>query len=236
MSPPAEPGVYLIELSTVTFGVTGNRYCNHLVHSGWILEKLECPFFYPTGAVHPFATFHALQRRTDEQETQNPRNPSPTGRGFHPHECPPEAGSLWPDHSLAQSQKRRVSPTHQAQPQYHGLASARHPDMDGRPRRRGMNGLTLPVPQLQTGFTTFVPALPPRQRGFVVSAVSIFRLALVLARLVLNRQRGPRGRTKASARVRESAPPWTTVVDARVATPFRVAVAGLRLSLQEATA
>lgn len=67
-----------------------------------------------------------------------------------------------------------------------------------------MNGLTLPAPWLQTGLTTFDTALPPRQRGFVVSAFPIVWLASLMTRPGSNRRRGLRGRTKTVSTVRIS--------------------------------
>ena len=67
-----------------------------------------------------------------------------------------------------------------------------------------MNGLTLYAPRLQTGFTTVHTAIPPRQRGFVVSAFPLSRFAPLTARPGSNRRRGLRGQTKAVLTVRIS--------------------------------
>ena len=92
-----------------------------------------------------------------------------------------------------------------------------------------MNGLTVNAPWWQTGFTTFDTAIPPRQRGFVVSAFPSSRLSPL--------RRGPsriggaglEGELRRSPGSRESAPPLSTVVAARVAT-LSVWRAGVRFS------
>lgn len=68
-----------------------------------------------------------------------------------------------------------------------------------------MNGLTPAAPRLQTEPTTFTPAIPPRQRGFVVSAFPV-AWPSPLVRRSPHRRRGPRGRAKAVNRTARISP------------------------------
>ena len=82
-------------------------------------------------------------------------------------------------------------------------------DVDGASgaRETGMNALTRPAPRLQTGFTTLYPALPPRQRGFVVSAFPLSWLSPVRRGLSRIGGAGLEGELRPFPRRRESAPP-----------------------------
>lgn len=93
-----------------------------------------------------------------------------------------------------------------------------------------MNGLTVNAPWWQTGFTTFTPALPPRQRGFVVSAFPSSRLTPVVAWPFPNRRRGLRGRTKAVPRIARISPAVCNGSCGPRRHPSRVACAGVRFS------
>lgn len=91
-----------------------------------------------------------------------------------------------------------------------------------------MNGLTVNAPWWQTGFTTLNTVIPPRQRGFVVSAFPSSRLSPLRRCLPRIGGAGLEGELR-RFRPCESAPPLHTVVAARVAT-LSVWRAGVRFS------
>lgn len=93
-----------------------------------------------------------------------------------------------------------------------------------------MNGLTVNAPWWQTEFTTLNPDLPPRQRGFVISAFPSSRLSPLQRGLSRIGGAGLEGELRRSPGSRESAPPLIHGSCGPRRHPSRVACAGVRFS------